>query len=98
LFSVLRSPSFKVLVGKDRTCLTIPKSLAKDISQPLHALMNNGRMVEAHDGLAVLEDVDADTFVGFCGLAYTGDYCSQMTEREYAAYQRFSGESKTEVK
>jgi hypothetical protein len=44
--------------------------------------MNNGHMVEAHDGLAVLDDVEADTFVGFCEFAYTGDYRSRMTERE----------------
>jgi hypothetical protein len=39
-------------------------------------------MVEAHDGLAVLDDVEADTFVGFCEFAYTGDYRSRMMERE----------------
>jgi hypothetical protein len=44
--------------------------------------MNNGHMIEAHDGLAVLDDIEADTFVGFCEFAYTGDYRSRMTERE----------------
>lgn len=44
--------------------------------------MNNNHMVEAHDGLAVLDDVEADTFVGFCEFAYTGDYRSRITERE----------------
>ena len=44
--------------------------------------MNNKHMVEAHDGLAVLDDVEVDTFVGFCEFAYTGDYRSRMTERE----------------
>jgi hypothetical protein len=44
--------------------------------------MNNGHMVEAHDGLAVLDDVEADIFIGFCEFAYTGDYQSRMTERE----------------
>jgi len=39
-------------------------------------------MVEARDGLAVLDDVEPDTFVGFCEFAYTGDYCSRITERE----------------
>lgn len=39
-------------------------------------------MMEAHDGVAVLDDVEADTFVGFCEFAYTGDYRSRMTERE----------------
>lgn len=41
---------------------------AKDISHPLHALMNNEQMVEAHDGLVVLGGVEAGTFVGFCEL------------------------------
>jgi hypothetical protein len=41
-------------------------------------------MVEAHDSVAVLDDVEADTFVGFCEFAYTGDYRSRMTEREPA--------------
>jgi hypothetical protein len=44
--------------------------------------MNNKHMVEAHDGRATLEDVEADTFVGFCEFAYTGDYRSRITEQE----------------
>jgi hypothetical protein len=44
--------------------------------------MNNEHMVEAHNGLAVLDDVEADTFVGFCEFAYTGDYRSRITEQE----------------
>jgi hypothetical protein len=44
--------------------------------------MNNGSRVEAHESLAVLDDVDADTFVGFCEFAYTGNYRSRMTELE----------------
>ena len=39
-------------------------------------------MVEAHDGLAVLDDVEADIFVGFREFVYTGDYRSRSTERE----------------
>jgi hypothetical protein len=44
--------------------------------------MNNGSRVEAHDSLVVLDDVDADTFVGFCEFAYTSNYRSRMTELE----------------
>jgi hypothetical protein len=69
---VLRSSPFKVLVGKDRTCLTIPKSLAKGLSESLHALMNNEQMKESRDALAVLEDVGHSIFVGFCEFAFTG--------------------------
>jgi hypothetical protein len=81
-YRILCSLSFKVLADKGCTCLTIQKCLAKDISPALHALMNHEHMVEAHDGLAVLDDVEASTFVGFCEFAYTGDYHSRMTERE----------------
>ena len=38
-------------------------------------------MKEAQEGRAVLEDVEDDTFVGFCEFAYTGDYRSRMMER-----------------
>jgi hypothetical protein len=37
-------------------------------------------MKEAQEGRAVLEDVEEDTFVGFCEFAYTGDYRSRMME------------------
>lgn len=43
--------------------------------------MNNEHMKEAQEGRAVLEDVEDDTFVGFCEFAYTGDYRSRMMER-----------------
>jgi hypothetical protein len=44
-------------------------------------MMNNEHMKEAQEGSAVLEDVEDDTFVGFCEFAYTGDYRSRMMER-----------------
>jgi hypothetical protein len=43
--------------------------------------MNNEHMREAQEGIATLEDVEEETFVGFCEFAYTGDYLSRMTER-----------------
>jgi hypothetical protein len=33
-------------------------------------------MCEAQDGVAVIEDVDEQTFIRFCEYAYTGDYAS----------------------
>lgn len=45
-------------------------------------MMNNEHMKEAQEGRAVLEDVEDDTFVGFCEFAYTGDYRSRMMERK----------------
>ena len=38
-------------------------------------------MKETQEGRAVLEDVEDDTFVGFCEFAYTNDYRSRMMER-----------------
>jgi len=38
-------------------------------------------MKEAREGLAILEEVEDDVFVGFCEFAYTGDYRSRMMER-----------------
>lgn len=67
-------------MGRDRTCLTIPKCLAKDLSDPLHEMMNNEHMKEAREGRANLEDVDESVFVGFCEFAYTGDYRSRAKE------------------
>ncbi|KAF7514098.1 hypothetical protein GJ744_004423 [Endocarpon pusillum] len=79
---VLRSPPFRFFVGKDRTCLTVPKCLAKDLSDPLHAMMTNEHMEEARKGEARLEDVEESTFVGFCEFAYTGDYRSRVKDPE----------------
>jgi hypothetical protein len=45
----------------------------EDHSAPLAALMN-GLMREATDGIAILEDIDEQTFVRFCEYAYMGDY------------------------
>jgi len=38
-------------------------------------------MKEAQEDRAILEDVEDDTFVGFCEFAYTGDYRSRMMEQ-----------------
>jgi hypothetical protein len=69
-----------VLLGEDHICFTIPKTLPKNLSVPLYNLMNNEHMKEAQEGRAVLEDVEEDTFVGFCEFAYTGGYRSRMME------------------
>ena len=81
-FRALRSPPFQFFVGKDRTCLTVPQCLAKDLSDPLYAMMSNEHMKEAREGRANLEDVEESTFVGFCEFAYTGDYRSRTKDPE----------------
>jgi hypothetical protein len=47
--------------------------LAKGISTPLYTLMS-GEMKEAKDGVAVLKEVESETFTAFCEYAYTGSY------------------------
>ena len=71
---VLRAPTFKFLVGSDGTCFNVPTILAKDISPPLDTLMNGGQMKESHDRVAVLKEVECETFTAFCEYAYTGTY------------------------
>lgn len=44
------------------------------ISDPLHALIGNGNMTESISGCATLDDVEEETFIGFCEYAYTGEY------------------------
>ncbi|OAX80902.1 hypothetical protein ACJ72_04761 [Emergomyces africanus] len=72
--SIVHSPSFTFLVGPDHTKLTIQSGLAKHVSQRLDELMNNGHTRESRHRIAVLEEEDVETFVGFCEYAYTGDY------------------------
>lgn len=44
------------------------------ISDPLRALIDNSCMTESTAGCATLEDVEEETFIGFCEYAYTGAY------------------------
>lgn len=54
--------------------MTVHKGLASGLSEPLDALMNNGKMLESTSGKAVLEHVDVNVFVAFCEFAYRGSY------------------------
>ncbi|EEH33681.2 hypothetical protein PAAG_04730 [Paracoccidioides lutzii Pb01] len=72
--SIVLSPSFTFLVGPEHAKLTIQSGLAKHVSQRLDELMNNGHTRESRHHIAVLEEEDVETFVGFCEYAYTGDY------------------------
>lgn len=51
--------------------------------------MNNGQMKESGSRLAVLEDVEVDTFIAFCEYAYTGRYT--VPSREDAAVSEDGG-------
>ncbi|KAI1941768.1 hypothetical protein LOZ66_001249 [Ophidiomyces ophidiicola] len=72
--SIIHSPPFTFLVGPAHTKLTIQSGLARHVSRPLDELMNNGHTRESRHHIAVLEEEDVETFVGFCEFAYTGDY------------------------
>ncbi|KAL1958007.1 hypothetical protein VTO42DRAFT_5219 [Malbranchea cinnamomea] len=72
--SIIHSPTFTFLVGPEHTKLTIQSGLARHVSQPLDELMNSGLTRESRHHIAVLEEEDVETFVGFCEFAYTGDY------------------------
>ena len=71
--SVLTSSPFKFLVGPEKKPFIIHATLVAQHSKPLGNLIN-GRMSEATDGCALLDDVDEDTFACFGQFAYTGDY------------------------
>jgi hypothetical protein len=70
---IISSTPFEFVVGPDRKKFTIHTALAAYHS-PVLAVMMTGRMSEAQDGRATLEDVDEQTFVQFCEYAYTKDY------------------------
>ncbi|PGH04574.1 hypothetical protein GX51_03407 [Blastomyces parvus] len=74
LKSIFSTPTFTFLIGKDRSRLTIHAGAVRNLSKPLYALINNGQMQESTSRLAVLEDVEKDTFLAFCEFLYTGTY------------------------
>ncbi|OJD27148.1 hypothetical protein ACJ73_01456 [Blastomyces percursus] len=74
LSSIIRSSPYEFLVGADRTRMVIHDSIAQNLSEPLSALIHNGQMKESISGGGPLDDVDVDTFTGFCEFAYTGVY------------------------
>lgn len=71
---IIRSSHFTFLVGQEQTPLTIHSAIVQNISEPLYALINNGFMKESTNGVAILDDVETETFIAFCEYAYTGAY------------------------
>ncbi|PGG99138.1 hypothetical protein AJ80_09402 [Polytolypa hystricis UAMH7299] len=78
--SIFYTPAFSFLVGKDRSCVTIHAGVVQTVSEPINALINNGQMEESNLRVAVLEDVEVDTFIGFCEFLYTGTYITPSLE------------------
>ncbi|PGH12204.1 hypothetical protein AJ80_06824 [Polytolypa hystricis UAMH7299] len=73
---VVCSPPFNFLVGKDRIRMSIHADAVKRVSGPLYALANDSQLSESDPRTAALEDVDEDTFVGFCQYVYTRRYAT----------------------
>ncbi|EED16105.1 conserved hypothetical protein [Talaromyces stipitatus ATCC 10500] len=80
--SLITSPPFTFLVGKDHTKLTIQSGLAKHVSRPLDDLMNNGHTRESKHRIAVLENEEVEVFTAFTQYAYTGNYVVPVQKTE----------------
>lgn len=81
------SKPFTFLIGPDHVEVMVPNNLAKGVSDPLHALMNNGNMIESQEGKATLEDVDLETFCRFCDWVYRRDYSVEKKDVAYEAME-----------
>lgn len=88
--SIIRSAEFHFLVGSERRRLTVHTKVIRNLSPPLFALINNGIIKESIEGCAVLDDVDENTFIGFCEFAYRGAY---ITPGRYEKHNDKSWES-----
>lgn len=73
------SPPFKFIVGG--TSFYIHASIISQHSKPLERMIN-GHMAEAHQGFAVLKDVDEGTFIRFAQWAYHESNSGAEYERE----------------
>jgi hypothetical protein len=68
--------------------MTIHSTIAQDTSDILYAQIHNRYTKDATHRVASLDDVEIDTFIGFCEYAYTGTYVtpdfssSQKSENE----------------
>ena len=69
-------------MGTSASPVTVQSNLFEGVSEPLHALMNNGSMVGSRSRRARLDDVDLETFMGLCEYAYTRDYLSCLSQTE----------------
>lgn len=73
LYSILISKPFKFIVGPEKQEFTLHAEVISRLSTSLNTLINGG-MKEAAEGVAVWEDIDAETFIRLSKFAYTGDY------------------------
>ena len=75
--SLLSSPSFTLLIGKDQKAITVQANLFKNVSDVLHTKMNS-QMKEGLEKRSELDDVELEVFVGLCECVYTGDYYNTL--------------------
>ena len=66
---------FRFLVGDAAVEFFAHSDIVARQSKSLATLIN-GKMKEAHDGCACIEDVDVETFARFLEYCYTGDYAA----------------------
>ena len=71
--SFIGSHPFRFLIGPDKKTFYVHTELVAQHSSALSALVS-GRMAEAKESCAILEDVDEGTFVRFVEYMYTNDY------------------------
>src|SRR5271154_6137439 len=71
--SFIASHPFRFLIGPDKKTFYVHTELVVQHSSALAALVS-GRMAEAKESCAFLEDVDEGTFVRFVEYMYTNDY------------------------
>jgi hypothetical protein len=71
--SFIGSHPFRFLIGDDKKTFYVHTDLVAQHSSALAALVS-GRMAEAKESCAFLEDVDEGTFVRFVEYMYTNDY------------------------
>jgi hypothetical protein len=71
--SFIGSRPFRFLIGPDKKTVYVHTELVVQHSSALAALVS-GRMAEAKESCAFLEDVDEGTFVRFVEYMYTSDY------------------------
>ncbi|KAI9041861.1 uncharacterized protein KD926_006406 [Aspergillus affinis] len=70
---VCLSSQFTFLISEDKHSMRIHSAIVVETSKPLNA---NGIMKESTSKVAVLADVDPETFAASCEYAYTGTYTS----------------------
>ena len=72
--SILRSGVFRFLIGDDAQPFTVPRGLFKDVSDPLHSMINNEQLKESIEGQAIITDCEGEVFAALCQYCLTGAY------------------------